>query len=119
MALLYDPGMSKRLFFGKEASLADLEGKLQRLLDSFLNQDVEREAYLQKKAALLSEKKSLEGKIERFEQGAKSWIEPLKKWIKYAENIEKIARSGSGNLRIEPRPAREKSGGNKSREKST
>ncbi|NCS72490.1 MAG: hypothetical protein GW775_04470, partial [Candidatus Magasanikbacteria bacterium] len=39
--------------------------KLQRLLDGYLDQDIEREIYRQEKAKLLLEKKSLEEKITR------------------------------------------------------
>ena len=40
-----------------------IKTKLQRLLDGYLEQDIERETYLEKKAKLLCEKKSLEEKI--------------------------------------------------------
>ena len=69
-----------------------IENKLQRLLDSYLEQDIEREAYLEKKAALLSEKKSLTEKMTAFEQKRTGWVEPMRKWIKEAENLPKIAR---------------------------
>lgn len=43
--------------------------KLQRLLDAYLDQDIERDAYRSEKAELLSRKKSLEEKIANLEQG--------------------------------------------------
>src|SRR3989339_1792307 len=69
-----------------------LKTKLQRLLDSYLEQDIERETYLEKKAKFMSEKKSLEEKIIHMEQKRTGWIEPMKEWIKEAENLPKIAR---------------------------
>ncbi|KKU11588.1 MAG: Recombinase [Parcubacteria group bacterium GW2011_GWC2_45_7] len=66
--------------------------KLQRLLDSYLEQDIERETYLEKKAKFMSEKKSLEEKIIHLEQKRTGWIEPMKEWIKQAGNLPKIAR---------------------------
>lgn len=66
--------------------------KLQKLLDSYLEQDFEREVYLHKKAELMSEKKSLEEKIITLEQRQTGWIEPLREWIKEAQTGEKIAR---------------------------
>ena len=69
--------------------------KLQRLLDGYLEQDIEREIYRQEKAKLLSEKKSLEEKIVRFEQKQNDWLEPMARWINYAQNIEKIARDSN------------------------
>ena len=67
--------------------------KLQRLLDGYLEQDIEREIYREEKAKLLSEKKSLEEQITRFEQKQNDWLEPMEKWLNYAQNIEKIARN--------------------------
>ncbi len=66
--------------------------KLQRLLDSYLEQDIERETYLEKKAKFMGEKKSLEEKIIHLEQKRTGWIEPMKEWIKEAGNLPKIAR---------------------------
>src|SRR3989344_3560633 len=45
-----------------------LQTKLQRLLDGYLEQDIEREIYRTEKAKLLSEKKSLEEQMTRIEQ---------------------------------------------------
>lgn len=69
-----------------------LSQKLQRLLDSYLEQDIEREVYLHKKAELMSEKKSLEERIIVLEQQKTGWIEPLREWVKEAQNGVKIAR---------------------------
>ena len=66
--------------------------KLQRLLDGYLEQDIERENYRIEKAKLMSEKKSLEEQTIRFEQKQNAWLEPFEKWINSASNIEKIAR---------------------------
>jgi len=66
--------------------------KLQRLLDSYLEQDIERNIYLDKKAELMSEKKSLEERIVTLEQEKTGWIEPLREWIKEAQTGVKIAR---------------------------
>ncbi len=44
-----------------------IETKLQRLLDSYLEQDIDRETYVEKKARLLGGKKTLSEKITRLE----------------------------------------------------
>ena len=64
--------------------------KLQRLLDAYLDQDIEREAYRSEKANLLSRKKSLEEKIGNLEQGAIAWVEPLRDWLKDAQMLNEI-----------------------------
>ena len=74
-----------------EKRIQDIVMKLQRLLDGYLDQDIEKEIYRSKKAKLLSEKKSLEEEISRSQMKQKHWLEPMGKWIKDAQNIEKIA----------------------------
>ena len=67
--------------------------KLQRLLDGYLEQNIERDIYRQEKAKLLSEKKSLEEQRTRFEQKQNDWVEPMEKWLNYAQNLAKIAKN--------------------------
>ncbi len=69
--------------------------KLQRLLDGYLEQDIDREIYRIEKSKLLSEKKSLEEQNIKLEQKQNDWLEPMEKWINYAQNIEKIARDSN------------------------
>ena len=69
----------------------DIEIKLQRLLDGYLEQDIDKLVYREEKAKLLSEKKSLEEEISKNQQKQKHWLEPMGKWINDAENIDKIA----------------------------
>ena len=69
--------------------------KLQRLLDGYLEQDIEREIYRQEKAKLLLKKKSLEEKIIRIEQTQNDWLEPMTKWLNYAQNLSKIAKDSN------------------------
>ncbi|MBI2798198.1 hypothetical protein HYX70_02765 [Candidatus Saccharibacteria bacterium] len=69
--------------------------KLQRLLDGYLEQDIEREIYRFEKAKLLSEKKSLEEQSTRLEQKRIGWLEPLEEWIKEAESLPKIAKESN------------------------
>lgn len=70
--------------------LQTIDSKLQRLLDGYLDQDIEREVY-RKKAKLLSKKKSLTEEIEMMEHTQKHWLEPLENWIQTAENLDQIA----------------------------
>src|SRR3990167_6817583 len=72
-----------------------IQTKLQRLLDGYLEQDIEREVYRVEKAKLLSEKKSLEEQMTRIEQKRTGWLEPMAEWIKEAGNLPKIARESN------------------------
>ncbi len=75
------------------SKITDIDRKLQRLKDIYLDQDIEREEYLKDKNSLMSEKKSLEGQIARFEQNARAWFEPLKNWIKDAKTLGAITQN--------------------------
>ena len=75
--------------------IEEIQIKLQRLLDGYLEQDIDREDYREEKAKLLSEKKSLEEKTTNLEQKRTGWIEPMSEWITEARNLPKIAREGN------------------------
>ena len=70
--------------------IGNLQGKLQRLLDSYLDQDIERDIYLAKRAELMSEKKTLEEQNGKLTLAKNAWVEPMRKWIEKANSICKI-----------------------------
>ncbi len=74
-----------------QTAIAQLATKLQRLLDSYLDQDIDRETYTTKKAEIMSQKKSFEEKLSKLTLGQNLWLEPMKKWIETAVSICKIA----------------------------
>ena len=76
-----------------QASIAQLSEKLQRLLDSYLDGDVDRELYQDKRAEILGEKKLLQEQIEQTALGVSTWVEPMKQWIETAVSICKVAKS--------------------------
>lgn len=65
----------------KRDEIKEISLKLQRLLDSYLDQDVDRESCFVKKENLLSSKKTLEEQIARIQQTHNAWLEPMKQWI--------------------------------------
>jgi hypothetical protein len=77
-----------------QANIAQLSEKMQRLLDSYLDGDVERELYQDKRAEILGEKKLLQEQIEQATLGVSTWVEPMKQWIETAVSICKVAKSG-------------------------
>ena len=76
-----------------KANIAQLSEKLQRLLDSYLDGDVERDLYQAKRAEILGEKKRLQEQIEQATLGVLTWVEPMKTWIETAVSICSIAKS--------------------------
>ncbi len=76
-----------------QEQIVQLSSKLQRLLDGYLDGDVERELYQTKRADILSKKKRLQEQIEQSSLGVLTWVEPMKKWIETSVSIYKIAKS--------------------------
>ena len=75
--------------------IKNLKQKLQFLLDSYLDQVIEREIYLEKKSQIMSAIKTLEEQTIRFEQKQNDWLEPMRIWINEAANAAKIARDNN------------------------
>ena len=107
--------------FAQEAQekIKTITTRLQRLLDGYLEQDIDRDAYRAEKAKLILEKKSLEERLMEFEQKQNNWLEPFRKWIKVVSSLEKTARDTNlfakkvaaeqvfgSNLRLAAREAR-------------
>lgn len=78
---------------GLRDRIRDLDTKLARLTDLYVEQDIERDAYLEHKRSLMSEKRSQEEQTARLEKNATAWLQPLRMWIKEAESLNQIAKS--------------------------
>ncbi len=77
-----------------QTRLANLQGKLQRLLDGYLDQDIDQQTYRTRQGELMSEKKSLEEQIGMLTLAGKAWVEPMRQWLKQAVSLCEIAKSG-------------------------
>ena len=75
------------------AKIASLDGKIARLTDLFVDQDIERGEYLERKHALMSEKRSLQEQSLLLERDAAVWLEPMREWINEAQALKGIAQS--------------------------
>ena len=84
---------------GDKEAVARLSEKMQRLLDSYLDGDVERELYQDKRAEILGKKKLLEEQIEQTTLGVSAWVEPMKQWIETVVSICKIAKGDDLNAK--------------------
>ncbi len=78
-----------------QTKLANLQSKLQRLLDGYLDQDIDQPTYRAKQGELMSEKKSLEEQVSKHTLAANVWIEPMRQWIKTAVSFRETANSGN------------------------
>ena len=81
---------SKATIEALREELDAIDAKLKRLFDLYLEGDIEREDYKDRQGELMSEKKSLEGKIERVLTNAGYWIEPMRNWIETAVSICRV-----------------------------
>ncbi len=75
------------------AKIADLDGKIARLTDLFVEQDIERDEYLSRKRELMSSKKSVQERILLLERNAAVWLEPMRAWLKDASLLDEAAQS--------------------------
>jgi hypothetical protein len=73
--------------------VADLNERISHLTDLYVEQDIERDAYLERKRALMSERKSVEEQIARLGRDAAAWLQPLQEWIKDASMLDEIAKT--------------------------
>jgi len=67
--------------------------KLDKLVNTFLDGDIEKETYLKKKEELIKIKKDLCEQKSDFGRKGNNWIEPLKEWVYSAREAEKLAIS--------------------------
>ena len=84
---------------GMRSELTHLSEKLQRLLDGFLDGVLEREIYTQKKAEIMSQKKTIEEQMSDLHSGTLEWVEPLNNWLEKAVSICSIAHSADQNAK--------------------
>ena len=71
----------------------EIDTKLNKLVNAFLDGDIDRDIYLAKKEALIKAKMELSGQKSDFGRKGNFWIEPLREWIKTAHHAEKLASS--------------------------
>ena len=79
----------------KQTEIEKINLRLQKLLDSFLDELIDRETFTVEKAKLMSQKKTLEEQKNRLLAGRADWLEPFQNWITTAKNAGKIAVSAS------------------------
>ena len=76
-----------------ENKIKEVEQKLDKLVNAFLEGTIEKDTYLVKKEELLKNKTALLEKKGNFGRKGNNWIEPLRDWILTAHHAEKLASS--------------------------
>ncbi len=102
----------------KRRQVEAIDIKLKLLLDSYLDQIIDKETFQEEKLQLVSQKKTFEEQIINNKKHQGSWIEPFREWIKEAQTVEQVAESADPqlkkvlakkNLWLEPLPRKQKS----------
>jgi len=78
---------------GLRDKVFDTSNKLERLTDLYVAEDIEREDYLSRRRALMSERRTIEEQIIRLERAPAAWVEPVRNWIQDASRLDEIAES--------------------------
>jgi site-specific DNA recombinase len=86
---------STKLIAIHRARLDELAGKNKRLFDVYMDGDIEQDEYRERRAEIMSEKKSLESKVEQIAARADFWIEPMRQWVKTAISLCEIDENTS------------------------
>jgi hypothetical protein len=90
-----ESGISARVAVQElRAKAADLDTKIARLTDLYVDQDIDRETYLERKRSLASDKRTSQEQIVRLEHDATAWLQPLRNWITEAQSLNEITTSG-------------------------
>jgi site-specific DNA recombinase len=77
----------------KRREIEILNHRLKRLQDAFLDNDIDRSAFLPEKSKTMSQKKTIEEQIAALTSSNNCWLEPFKEWILTAQSLGKIANS--------------------------
>lgn len=73
--------------------VADLTAKQKLLLDSYLDQVIDRRTFTEKKAELMSQKVTFDEQLARLERGGTAWVEPMRRWVLTVCSICKIVEN--------------------------
>lgn len=79
----------------ERTKLGKAESRLSRLLDVYLEGDIEQADYSRKKGELLHEKTGIRERIRRIEREGSAWLEPMENFLNDAILAETTAFSGT------------------------
>jgi len=74
-----------------KSQIKDFDDKLNKLLDTHLNNDISREEYIAKKQKILNQKIEISEKLRDFEQNGNQWLERAKSFISEANEAKIVA----------------------------
>jgi len=88
-----DTTKQRKMIERKKQDLSDLSGRLDRLLDVYLEGTITREEYAARKESYVQQKTSLAAEIARFERDGASRFKPLRDFVTASRQARSIAFS--------------------------
>ena len=70
-----------------------LAQKQRILLETYLDQDIDRQTFVAKKSEIMSEKKTLEEKLANLQRNENCWVKPMRNWLKSVNSLCEISES--------------------------
>lgn len=64
------------------------------LLETYLDQDIDRQTFVAKRSQITSQKKTLEESLRLIERNQHVWVKPMRKWLESVDSIRKVVKSG-------------------------
>ena len=83
-----------------KSKIKTISQKLDRLLDLYLEQNLDEKVYKVKQNQLFDQKLKLETQLKKTKDNGSSWLEPLTEFIDCALRAHKIARKENTNAKI-------------------
>ena len=71
--------------------ISKFDGKLERLIDFFIDRQITQEEYAKRKTKLLNDKKDLEGRLREIEKSGGGWLEPAKQFVTTCNHAGSVA----------------------------
>jgi hypothetical protein len=75
-----------------QEKISELDKKMERLIDLFVEQEISEEDYKIKKAKILNDKQLLKEKLGEIEKGSGGWLEPSKNFVSTCNQASYVAR---------------------------
>jgi len=75
-----------------QEKIAELDKKMERLIDLFVEQEISEEDYKIKKVKILNDKQLLKEKLGEIEKGSGGWLEPSKNFVSICNQACYVAR---------------------------
>ncbi len=89
-----ESGKNNKVIADLREQITGLSVKQNLLLDTYLDQVIDRQTFIKRKDGILSQKKTAEEKLASIERNNNVWVKPLQNWLKSVNSICKTVKSG-------------------------